>query len=108
MTSFSGAASSREKDLVDLVVLAATHSIDGSRLRIAITTEAARRRMAIEHFTVPATWGAGYSRLSREVPHCAEYDSVERAAGLVRALIDPALHGAADGLTWSYENKEWR
>jgi hypothetical protein len=108
MTAFSGSASSREKDLVDLVVLASTHRIDGSQLRVAIATEAARRRMSIERLVVPATWGAGYSRLSRTVQHCAEYATVERATELASALIDPAVRGAADGLTWSYETKTWR
>src|SRR5699024_7487340 len=70
-------ASSREKDLVDLVVLATTQRIDGTALRIAITTEVRRRMMdPIDHITVPTTWGAGYVKLSKPVPHCADYRTV--------------------------------
>lgn len=39
MTEYNGQPSSREKDLVDLVVLAATQDMDGAALRNAIVTE---------------------------------------------------------------------
>lgn len=53
--------SSREKDLIDLVVLAVTHDIDGAALSTAITTEIRRRRMEpFERFVVPAEWGPAY------------------------------------------------
>lgn len=40
---YGGAPSSRQKDLVDLVVFASTHDILGLALRVAIETEARRR-----------------------------------------------------------------
>lgn len=46
MATYGERTSSREKDLVDLVVFAATHDIDGTALRIAIATEGRRRQMA--------------------------------------------------------------
>lgn len=92
MTEYNERRSSREKDLVDLVVIATTHDIDGTALRVAILTEAHRRQMKpFASFAVPSAWGAGYAKLSKPVPHCAEYRTVDRAADLTKRLIEPAL-----------------
>jgi hypothetical protein len=108
MTEYNQRPSSREKDLVDLVVFATTQDINGTALRVAILTEARRRQLEpFESFTVPSTWGAGYANLSRLVPHCADYRNVGLATGLAKRLIDPALSGNADGKTWSRETLRW-
>lgn len=108
MTEYHEKASSREKDLVDLVVFATTQDIDGDGLRIAIATEARRRKMeTFDHFAVPTTWGAGYAKLSKPVPYCADYRMVDLAAELVARLIEPVLSRDADGKTWSHESLSW-
>lgn len=108
MTEYHDKASSREKDLVDLVVFATTQDIEGTSLRIGITTETRRRKMEpFDHFTVPSTWGAGYAKLSKSVPYCAEYANVHLAAELVSRLIDPALTCEAHGKTWGHEALGW-
>lgn len=108
MTEYTERASSREKDLVDLVVLATTQDIDGTALRVAIATEARRRRMeGFDSFAVPSSWGAGYAKLSKPVPHCADYRTAGLATELVKRLIDPALCGDADGRSWSHETRSW-
>jgi len=108
MTEFRGQTSSREKDLVDLVVLATTQDIDGNALRVAITTEARRRKMEpFHHFVVPPTWGVGYTRLARSVTHCADFRTVGLASDLMARLIDPTVSGEANGKTWSYVVLEW-
>jgi hypothetical protein len=101
MNLYDGRVSSREKDLVDLVVLAATQDIDGAALSFAIDTERRRRQM------VPNSWGRGYTKLSRSVPHCADYRTVTEASELVARLIDPALTGHAEGKSWSHEARDW-
>jgi hypothetical protein len=109
MTEYRDKASSREKDLVDLVVFATTQDIDGTPLRVAITTEARRRKMEpFDHFTVPSTWGPGYTKLSKTVPYCADYPTVDLAAALVAQLVDPALVGDADGMLWDHSELAWR
>lgn len=108
MTEYNERTSSREKDLVDLVVIATTQDIDGSALRVAIVTEARRRQMEpFDSFAVPSAWGAGYAKLSKPVPHCADYRTVGLAADLAKRLIEPALSGDADGKTWSHETLSW-
>lgn len=108
MTEYNQRASSREKDLVDLVVFATTQDIDGSALRIAIVTEARRRQMEpFDHFTVPSTWGAGYAKLAKPIPHCADYRTVDLARSLVTRMIDTSLSGDADGKTWAHGTQAW-
>lgn len=108
MFDYDGRPSSREKDLVDIVVFAVTQHIDGGALKLAIDTETQRRRMApFEQFVVPTTWGSGYARLSKPVPYCADYRTVELATGLASCLIDPALSGEARGKTWSANEMRW-
>lgn len=108
MTEYHERTSSREKDLVDLVVFATTQDIDGTALRVATVTEARRRQMKpFDSFEVPSAWGAGYAKLSKPVPHCAGYRTVGFAADLAKRLIDPALSGDADGRTWSHETLSW-
>lgn len=101
-------SSSREKDLVDLIVFA-TQDIDGTALRVAITTETRRRKMEpFEHFTVPSTWGPGYTKLTKSVSYCADYPNVDLAAALFAQLVDPALVGDADGMAWDHTELAWR
>jgi hypothetical protein len=108
MTEYKERAPSREKDLVDLVIFATTHDIDGTALRIAIVTESRRRHIdPFGAFTVPTAWGLAYSRLSKQVPHCADYPTVELASALAKRLIDPALAGETDGRTWSHTSLRW-
>lgn len=108
MSEYNNRASSREKDLVDLVVFATTQDIEGTALRIAIATESRRRRMEpLEHFAVPSSWGVGYAKLSKSVPYCADYRTVELASALVTRLIDPVLSDDTEGKTWSHDALAW-
>ena len=108
MTDYEGRPSSREKDLVDIVVFAVTQDIDGTALSLAIDTERKRRKMKpLERFDVPSTWGIGYVKQSAPVPHCADYRTVALAAELASRLIDPALVGEARGKSWSASQADW-
>ncbi len=108
MTEYEERASSREKDLVDLVVFATTQDIEGTALGYAIASEAQRRQMEpFEHFTVPSTWGTGYAKLCKSVPYCADYRTVDLARELVTRLIDPALTGQAERKTWLHDALSW-
>lgn len=100
--------SSREKDLVDIVVLAVTQDIDGTALTTAMSTEISRRRMdPIEQFVVPAEWGPAYQKLARAVPYCADVQHIAAARALAAALVDPALDGTATGLIWRATTRRW-
>lgn len=108
MTTYNGRPSSREKDLVDLVVLATTQEVAGSALRVAINTEANRRRM--EPFTqllVPHGWGRGYAAMAKTVPYCTRFRSIDQARELVTRFIDPTLNGHAESSDWSPQRLDW-
>ena len=64
-----GKRSSRVKDLVDLVVIARTQTVDLDELRVAI---AAKRDLSsigpFEHFGVPAEWARTYPATAKGVP----------------------------------------
>lgn len=69
MQSFHDRPSSREKDLVDLVVLAVTHDVEGNALRIAIATEARLRQMeTFSQIVIPTTGDAGMRTWPRRFP----------------------------------------
>lgn len=108
MHRYGDRPSSREKDLVDIVVLAVTQDIDGTALTTAITTEVSRRGMdPIEQFVVPAEWGPAYQKLARGVSYCADVQHIAAARALAAALVDPALDGTATGLIWRATTRRW-
>lgn len=108
MTVYNERSSSREKDLVDLVVFATTQDIEGSALAHAIATEARRRQMEpFDRFLIPSTWGTGYVKLSKSVPYCAHYRTVAAASELMGAFIDPAMDGTANERLWSPDDRAW-
>ena len=108
MADYNGRPSSREKDLVDLVVLARTQRVNADALRRAINAETGVRSLPVfTELAIPPTWGAAYSRESKDVPYCVDYRTVELAGELMRAFIDPVLRGDASGRTWSPESLAW-
>lgn len=109
MESHESGPSSRQKDLVDLVVLAVTHDIDGSALTRALIAETRRRLMSeVTEFVVPSNWGAPYTAMARKVPECENLTTVGAAAALVSDLVGPALSGDCHGQTWDHDRRQWR
>lgn len=108
LTDYGGHSSTREKDLVDLVILAATHDIDGDALSVALASEFRRRRLPQPgRFAVPAGWGRGYAKLSARVPACARHRTIASATELVARLVDPAFSGQSHNRTWLHQTSGW-
>jgi hypothetical protein len=106
MTTYVSGESTREKDLVDLVVLANTQDVDARALRLAVQTEC--RRRGLEPFTtfrVPASWGASYTGMARKLPHCAGREHIDDALKLMASFLTPVLTGSAG--TWSHLTCRW-
>lgn len=105
---YSGSPSSREKDLVDLVMLAGTQDVEAAKLRRALEVESGVRSLTLPTaFEIPATWGARYTKLASKVPTCANYRSADTAKELMRVFIDPVLDGSATGKTWDHTRLDW-
>jgi len=108
MANYSGRPSSREKDLVDLVVIAKTQTVSAYSLRRAIDAEARVRSLVpFTELTIPQTWGRRYAKEAKDVPYCADYRSADLAGELMRAFIDPVLRGEVPGKTWSPDSLAW-
>lgn len=108
MSTYNGRSSSREKDLIDLVVLAVTQQLSRRSLGVAIVTEARRRRMKpCTEFVLPREWGRAYAKMANSVPYCADFRTVDEARVLVARFIDPVLDGSASGQSWAPEQRDW-
>jgi len=101
-------ASTRYRDLADLVVIAHTQAVPASELTQALASEAARRGIQLPTmFTTPdaAGWVAGYARVARDVPGLDERD-LAAARTTVKRFLDPVLASGATG-TWNSDRQRW-
>lgn len=103
-----GKRSSRVKDLVDLVVLAHTQSVDLHELRRAIAAKQALGGIEpFGHFEIPADWSRTYPTTAKGVPIAASFTATT-AADVVAAFIDPALGmSAGDTAIWDPQELVW-
>lgn len=101
-------ASTRYRDLADLVVIAHTQAVRGPELARALASEAARRGIELPTtFRTPdaAGWVSGYARVARDVPGLAEHD-LEAALSTVKRFLDPILGGTVTG-NWRPDRQGW-
>jgi len=102
-----GKRSSRVKDLVDLVVLAHTQSVELTELRSAI--EAKRVLSAIapfDHVDIPEDWHRTYPDTAEGVPTAEPYTAAT-AGELVAQFIDPALDKSSNQAFWDPSELTW-
>ena len=100
--------SSRDRDLVDLVVIARTQAVGASALRTAIETERLHRGLPqIRSYVTPPGWRSTYARLARDVAECREHRTYDQAVGLVQALLDPVLQDAGAAGRWDPTRQTW-
>jgi hypothetical protein len=102
-------ASTRYRDLLDLVVFAHTATVDAHALATALPTEALRRGLVLpDRLTKPSgsQWRAGYMRVARETPRLEERD-LDAALATAGRLIDPLLMGGVAG-RWDPGVLAWR
>lgn len=104
-----GRRSSRVKDLVDLVVLAHTQTVDLHELRRAIAAKQVLGGIEpFEHFEIPADWSRTYPATAKGVPIAASFTATT-AADVVAAFIDPVLRvSARDTAIWDPQELVWR
>lgn len=98
-----GSASSREKDLVDLLVISNYERVDLIELQEAIEAERLLRGMELmESFEIPSQWGPPFKKLATRTPACEGIVEVEDAVIRVKAMVEPALLStpAYQGTVW--------
>ncbi len=102
-----GKRSSPVKDLVALVLIAHTQTIDLGELWAAIVAKRdLSRNGPFEHFDVPVEWARTYPATAKSVP-VAESFSAQTAAGLVASFVDPALGKRPNPAAWNPQALAW-
>ena len=88
----SGRRSSRVKDLVDLVVITRTQTINLRELQLAITAKQTASAMPpITTFTIPDDWQREYRRLAAQTADAGDITDAFEAAQHVADFLTPAL-----------------
>ncbi len=103
-------ASTRYRDLVDLVLITQNFDIDAARTRTALHTQAARRSL-----TLPATlrspaplWVSGYRTEAARSSLHPRLHTLTTALDVAGALLNPLLNGTRTTGTWSAHHQSWR
>ncbi|MDX6669947.1 MAG: hypothetical protein QOI91_310 [Solirubrobacteraceae bacterium] len=102
----SSEPSTRPKDLVDILLIAAAEEIDAASLRNALVrTFTTRNRQALPQSlpAAPTSWEAPYARLAADVGVETDLSS---AVGQARAFLDPLLDGTATR-RWDPKQQLW-
>jgi len=94
MELYNGRPSSRHRDLVDLVIIACTQTVDATALGHAIKAERLHRELPpITAWNCPPQWATPYATAARTVTHCADYRTSTTGTALVAHFLDPVLSG---------------
>lgn len=103
-----GRPSSRDRDLVDLVVIALTQAVEASDLRTAIEAERLNRELAaITSYSTPLGWRTTYARLASGVAECRDHRTYDTAVALVQSFLDPVLGGTVTMGSWDPRARKW-
>lgn len=88
---YSGKPSTRDRDLVDIIVIARTQTLSLSKLRTAIGGERTKRGLPErDTFEVPAAWESRFPKTASATRWAADLDFAA-AIDLARRLLGPAL-----------------
>ena len=106
----TGLSSTRVRDLVDLVVIANTQTVDADELIRAISLEWSYRGLpGAPMFNPPSNWTSQYPRLAHTTPGCVNHSTFESALHLVgETFLAPVLAGHATSKTWDPGQGDWR
>ena len=107
-----GRASSRVKDLVDIVVYALTCDVDGKDLQRRLAREMAVRKVeGAESFGLPEEWGASqarqYAKLCAQTGIPERYRGMEEARKVAAALFDRPLQLSCEEAHWDHTRLCW-
>lgn len=102
-------ASTRFRDLVDLVLVTREFVLDGNQLCEALAQEARRRSLTLPATLVSpgSTWTAGYPKVARPTMVPKELHALNAALEAVARCINPALAGQVADHHWAPGQQEW-
>lgn len=107
-------ASTRYRDLVDLILIALQETLDGRHLHTALHNEVARRRALGTALELPESFripdrprcASGYRAVGANVPELSEFRTIEQATTLASAFLDPVLRNDNPG-RWEPTTRTW-
>lgn len=107
-----GHASSRVKDLVDLVIYALTVDLEMGKLTEAMHRELSMRGMRIEgEFVLPPEWGSSharqYEKLASGVRLPVHFRKMEGGLRLAKQMLDPVLGSEMESALWNHKTLRW-
>ena len=108
----NGRASSRVKDLVDIVIYALTCDIDGNDLQRRVQREIAVRKLEpMGAFSLPEEWDDSqarqYAKLCAQTGIPKQLHNIGEALKLAARLFDRVLNRHCDRLRWSHADLDW-
>jgi hypothetical protein len=102
----SGRASTRPKDLVDILLIASSATIDAAELRAALESTFGQREQQPLPSSLPpppTNWHEQYRKLATDVDVEPELDNAFASAA---EFLDPILAGQVDG-EWKPQTRSW-
>lgn len=108
----NGHASSRVKDLVDLLLYASTVSVDGIELVQRVQLESRVRKVELpERFSVPDDWHeyyvGAYRKMIAQTRLSSELADLKTGEEMAAIFLDPVLDGSALNKRWSHLARAW-
>lgn len=107
-----GRASSRIKDIVDILVYAKTCSIDGATLAERVEKEASARKVTMpDEFAAPLWWkqngSAQYAKMARQAGVFGFATNIAEAEMLVNRLYAPCFGCSMAARSWNPQTMRW-
>jgi hypothetical protein len=102
-------ASTRFRDLVDLVLITHEFPLSGTQLSEALAQEATRRGLVLPTAVASpgGAWAGGYPKIARRTIVPVELQSLDAALAAVARCIDPVLARAVDAKFWAPDHQAW-
>jgi hypothetical protein len=106
-TFASNRPSTRYRDLVDIVLIAQTQTIDADALRAAVESETIHRNHSLpERLKLPdSSWTRGYAAIAQTVAGLDAQDATD-ALAIAVSLYRPVFENLIDG-TWDPSTMQW-
>lgn len=107
-----GRASSRIKDIVDILVYARTCSVDGATLAERVEKEASARKVAMpKEFVAPLWWkqngSAQYVKMAKQAGVLDLAGNITEAEELVNRLYAPCFDHSMNACKWNPQTMRW-
>lgn len=106
MATYARRPSTRYRDLVDLVLITLTQTVEATPLKTALVARRRGTDLSVRLSLPSNDWHEGYRKIAETVPDFEILDA-EEAVRIVRRLVDPVIEGLRDAI-WDPDAQEWR